>query len=214
MIARDPSDELRPNAVMDDLVKKIDAGELGDSLDEMLATLRKTVNDYDKHTFDCIEVDIALRRRQFDEAFRAIDELVTRPLHQTHGARPLSRGLVNIYRTLEMMITTDIGPVEEMRLKSSQVRARGRTAPADHQPRWRVTGPRDPPIWCGFELPRRAVCDWVRTPDVNGDVTPYLSARRERPWRGWLGCCGQRSKLRDQFALILRLQVTVTCSYA
>ncbi|GFG63961.1 hypothetical protein MKUB_14510 [Mycobacterium kubicae] len=124
MIARDPSDELRPNAVMDDLVKKIDAGELGDSLDEMLATLRKTVNDYDKHTFDCIEVDIALRRRQFDEAFRAIDELVTRPLHQTHGARPLSRGLVNIYRTLEMMITTDIGPVEEMRLKSSQVRAR------------------------------------------------------------------------------------------
>ena len=124
MIARDPSDELRPNAVMDQLVKQIDAGDLGDSLDEMLAAVRATGNDYDKHSFDCIEVDIALRRSQFDAAFGAIDELVVRPLHQTHGARPLSRGLVNIYRTLEELIAAGIGPVEEMRLKSSRVLAR------------------------------------------------------------------------------------------
>jgi hypothetical protein len=121
MVARDPSDELRPNAVLDELVKQIDAGDLGDSVDERLAILRTAANDYDKHTFDCIEVDIALQRRQFDDAFRGIDELVARPLHQTHGARPLSRGLVNIYRTLEKMITAGIGPVEEMRLKSSRV---------------------------------------------------------------------------------------------
>lgn len=124
MIARDPSDELRPNAVMDELVKQIDAGDLGDSVDESLATLRAAANDYDKHTFDCMEVDIALQRCQFDEAVRGIDELVARPLHQTHGARPLSRGLVNIYRTLEKMIAASIGPVDEMRLKSSRVVAR------------------------------------------------------------------------------------------
>ena len=124
MIARDPSDEVRPNAVMDELVKRIDAGDLDDSLDEMLATLRTSANDYDRHTFDCIEVDLALKRHRFDEAFAGIDELLVRPLHQTHGARPLSRGLVNIYRTLEKMIAAGIGPVEEMRLKSSQVHAR------------------------------------------------------------------------------------------
>lgn len=124
MITRDPSDELRPNAVMDELVEQIDAGDLGASVDERLATLRTAANDYDKHTFDCIEVDIALQRRQFDEAFKGIDELVTRPLHQTHGARPLSVGLVHIYRTLENMIAVGIGPVEEMQLKSSRVRAR------------------------------------------------------------------------------------------
>ena len=124
MITRDPSDELRPNAVMDELVKQIDAGDLGASVDERLTTLRIAANDYDKHTFDCIEVDIALQRRQFDDAFRGIDELVARPLHQTHGARPLSVGLVHIYRTLENMIAVGIGPVEEMQLKSSRVRAR------------------------------------------------------------------------------------------
>jgi hypothetical protein len=124
MITRDPSDELRPNAVMDELVKQIDAGDLGASVDERLATLRTAANDYDKHTFDCIEVDIALKRRQFDEALRGIDELVARPLHQTHGARPLSVGLVQIYRTLENMIAVGIGPVQQMQLKSSRVRAR------------------------------------------------------------------------------------------
>ena len=123
MITRDPSDELRPNAVMDELVKQIDAGDLGASVDERLTTLRTAANDYDKHTFDCIEVDIALKRRQFDDAFRRIDELVARPLHQTHGARPLSVGLVHIYRTLENMIAVGIGPVQEMQLKSSRVRA-------------------------------------------------------------------------------------------
>ena len=120
MIARDPSDELRPNAVMDELVKQIDAGDLGDSVDERLAALRTAANDYDKHTFDCIEVDIALQRRQFDEAFRAIDALVVRPLHRTHGARPLSRGLVNIHRTLEKMIAVGVGPVEKVRFESSR----------------------------------------------------------------------------------------------
>ncbi|MCH9736822.1 MAG: hypothetical protein K0U78_20100 [Actinomycetia bacterium] len=124
MIARDPNDEVRPNAVMDELVERIDAGDVGDALDGMLETLRTSANDYDRHTFDCIEVDLALKRLRFDEAFAGVEELLVRPLHETHGARPLSRGLVSIHRTLEKMIAAGIGPVEGMRLKSIQVRAR------------------------------------------------------------------------------------------
>ena len=33
MIARDSSDEVRPNAVMDEIVQRIDAGDVSDSLD-------------------------------------------------------------------------------------------------------------------------------------------------------------------------------------
>ena len=66
MIARDPSDELRPNALLDELIARIDAGDLDESLDETLATLRASANDYDRHTFDCLEVDLAVRRQQFD----------------------------------------------------------------------------------------------------------------------------------------------------
>lgn len=124
MITRDPSDEVRPNVVMDELVGRIEAGDVSDALDGMLETLRASANDYDRHTFDCVEVDLALKRLRFDEAFAGVEELLVRPLHETHGARPLSRGLVNIHRTLEKMIAAGIGPVEEMRLKSSQVRIR------------------------------------------------------------------------------------------
>ena len=124
MIARDPSDEVRPNAVMDELIARVDAGDLDDSLDELLATLRATANDYDKHALDSIQVDIALQRHQFGEALEAIDGLLARPFNRTHGARPLSRGLVSIYRTLEKMIAAGIGPVQQMRLLSSLVLAR------------------------------------------------------------------------------------------
>lgn len=120
MIARDPSDEVRPNTVMDELVARIEAGDLGDELDGMLETLRGSANDYDRHTFDCVEVDLALKRHRFDEAFVGVEELLARPLHETHGARPLSRGLVNIHRTFEKMIEAGIGPVEEMRPKSTR----------------------------------------------------------------------------------------------
>lgn len=124
MTARDPSDELRPNVLMDEIIAQIDAGDLSESLDASIETLRTVANDYDKHTFDCLEVDIALRRHRFDEAFSGIDELIARPLHQTHGARPLSKGLVNIHRTLEKMIETSIGPMESMRGMSSRLVAR------------------------------------------------------------------------------------------
>lgn len=124
MIARDSSDEVRPNAVMDEIVQRIDAGDVSDSLDGLLEILRASANDYDRHTFDCIEVDLALKRLRFDEAFAGIEELLVRPLHETHGARPLSRGLVNIYRTLERMIAAGTGPVEKMRVKSTRLRAR------------------------------------------------------------------------------------------
>jgi len=124
MIARDPSDELRPNALLDELIARIDAGDLDDSLDGTLATLRASSNDYDRHTVDCLEVDLAVKRQQFDHAFTGITELLNRPLHQTHGARPLARGLVNIHRTLENLIAAAIGPVDEMRAASNQLRTR------------------------------------------------------------------------------------------
>jgi hypothetical protein len=124
MIARDPSDQMRPNAVMDELNARLDAGDRDESLDGLLATLRTASNDYDKHALDSIEVDIALKRNRFDDAFEALEELLARPLHRTHGARPLSRGLAAIYRTLESLIAAGTGPVEQMRLLSSRVHAR------------------------------------------------------------------------------------------
>jgi hypothetical protein len=124
MIARDPSDAVRPNAVMDELGARVDAGDLDDSLDGLLATLRASSNDYDRHGLDSIEVVIALKRHRFDEAFQAIEELLGRPLHRTHGARPLSIGLAHIYRTLEGLIASGAGPAEQIRLLSSRVLAR------------------------------------------------------------------------------------------
>jgi hypothetical protein len=124
MIARDPSDEVRPNAVMDELNARLEAGDLGDSLDGLLATLQATSNNYDNHALDSIEADIALRRHRFDEAFEAVEILLARPLHRTHGARPLSRGLGAVYRTLETLIAAGTGPTEQMRSLSSRVWAR------------------------------------------------------------------------------------------
>lgn len=124
MIARDPSDELRPNVVLDELIARIDAGELDDSVDGTLATLRASANDYDRHTFDCLDVDLAVKRQQFDQALTGITELLNRPLHQTHGARPLARGLVNIHRTLEKFIEAGVGPVDKLRAASDQLRTR------------------------------------------------------------------------------------------
>lgn|GEM_PF-1879023 len=124
MIARDPSDEVRPNAVMDELNAHLEAGDLGESLDGLLATLRSTSNDYDRHALDSIEADIALRRHRFDEAFEAIEVLLGRPLHRTHGARPLGRGLGVLYRTLETLIAAGAGPMEKMRSFSGRIRAR------------------------------------------------------------------------------------------
>jgi hypothetical protein len=123
MVARDPSDEVRPNAVMDELAALVDAGELT-SVDALLATLRDTANDYDRHTLDCLDADIALQRREFDQAFAAVNELITRNLHETHGARPLSRGLAHIYRTIEKLISAGDGPLEQLRTLCGRVRTR------------------------------------------------------------------------------------------
>jgi hypothetical protein len=123
LIGRDPSDELRPNEVMQELVAHIDSGELG-SADPLLATLRASQNDYDRHLLDCLEADIALRRHDFDQALPAIEELVTRQLYETYGARPLSRGLMNIYRTLESLMSDQVGPAEQLQVLSNRARAR------------------------------------------------------------------------------------------
>jgi hypothetical protein len=123
MIARDPSDELRPNEVMTQLIAHMDSGEL-DSADASLETLRAAQNDYDRHLLDCLEVNIFLRRHDFVRALPAIEALIARQLYETYGARPLSRGLTGIHRTLEIVISDGIGPIEHLQVLSMRAHAR------------------------------------------------------------------------------------------
>ena len=123
LISRDPSDEVRPNAVMDELQERINAGDL-DQVDPLMQALKATANSHDAVTLDCLEVDIALRRHEFDSALPALDDLLTLELHKTHRAHPLSRGLAKIYWTLERLISEGAGTTEDLRAMSLRVRAR------------------------------------------------------------------------------------------
>jgi hypothetical protein len=123
MIQRDPSDELRPSAVMEQVVELLASGDL-DAVDPLLVSLRTVSNDYDKHILDCLDAEIALKRGDFEQAIDAIDELIARELQATYGARPLSRGLVGIWRTIEQLIIDGVGPTDQLRVISPQVRAR------------------------------------------------------------------------------------------
>jgi hypothetical protein len=123
LISRDNSNEMRPNAVMDELQEHISAGEL-DLVDPLVESLRKTCNSHDAVTLDCLEVDIALRRDEFDSALPALDCLLTLELHKTHRAHPLSRGLAKIYWTLEKLIAEGRGPTDDLRTMSVRARVR------------------------------------------------------------------------------------------
>ncbi|TDZ96337.1 NB-ARC domain-containing protein [Mycobacteroides salmoniphilum] len=123
MLERDTSDEIRPSEVMRQLHKLLDSGEL-EGVEPLMATLRSVSNDFDKHVVDCMEVEIALRKGQFDQAFAAIEELLRQELHATYGARPLSRGLAAIWRTIEKMIADGGERTDELREMSPRIRAR------------------------------------------------------------------------------------------
>lgn len=88
MIARDPSDEVRPNVVMDRIWELIEARDL-DSVDSLIAELRGDAHSYDAVTVSCVEVVVALHRRHIDVALRLIEELVTMPLENEHLGVPL-----------------------------------------------------------------------------------------------------------------------------
>lgn len=124
MIARDPSDEVRPNVVMDTIWELIEARDL-DSVDSLIATLSDHAQSYDAITVSCVEVVVALHRRQFDTALPRIEELITMPLENEHLGFPLTHGLGHIMRTLEELIAVPVDQFDRLASIAARVRARG-----------------------------------------------------------------------------------------
>jgi len=124
MIARDPSDEVRPNVVMDRIWQLIEARDL-DSVDSLVTTLSGDAHSYDAVTVSCVEVVVALHRRQIDFALRRIEQLVTMPLENEHLGVPLAHGLGHILRTLDELIAVPVAQVEQLVSTAARVRARG-----------------------------------------------------------------------------------------
>lgn len=124
MITRDPSDEVRPNAVMDRIWDLIEARDL-DSVDSLIATLSDHAHSYDAVTVSCVEVVVALHRRQVDIALQRIDELIAVPLENEHLGVPLTHGLGHIMRTLEELIAIPVAQSDRLISAAARVRARG-----------------------------------------------------------------------------------------
>jgi NAD(P)-dependent dehydrogenase (short-subunit alcohol dehydrogenase family) len=106
LISRDPSNELRPNVVMDQINQHIEDGNLDQTV-PLVALLRQSTNAHDLVTVDCLEADIALRRNDYDLALLAIDNLIATELNSTHLAVPMSQGLGKIYQTLARLLADD-----------------------------------------------------------------------------------------------------------
>ena len=123
IISRDPSDEIRPNAVMDRISELIEARDL-DSVDALIESLRETANAHDAVTVRCVEVVVALHRGQFDAALSQINELLALALHETHLAVPLGQVLANIMHALDELVAarSDL-PSSCPRLRLAPVRA-------------------------------------------------------------------------------------------
>lgn len=124
MITRDPSDEVRPNVVMDRIWELIEARDL-DSVDSLITALRDDAHSYDAVTVSCVEVVVALHRRQIEFALRRIEELVTMPLENEHLGVPLAHGLGHIFRTLEELIAVPVAQADQLISTAARVRARG-----------------------------------------------------------------------------------------
>ncbi|MFW3120265.1 hypothetical protein MMAG44476_21222 [Mycolicibacterium mageritense DSM 44476 = CIP 104973] len=124
MISRDPSDEVRPNVVMDKIWELIEARDL-DSVDSLIGTLSAHVHSYDALTVRCVEVVVALHRRQIDGALQRIEELIALPLQNEHLGVPLAHGLGHIMRTLEELIALPVDQSDRLISAAARVRARG-----------------------------------------------------------------------------------------
>jgi hypothetical protein len=92
IIARDPSDEVRPNAVMDRISELIEARDL-DSAEALIPLVRDGANAHDTVTVRCLEAVVALHRGNFDAALSQIDDLLALELYETHLAVSLGQGL-------------------------------------------------------------------------------------------------------------------------
>ncbi|MDW5615060.1 hypothetical protein EV589_0008 [Mycobacterium sp. BK558] len=124
IITRDPSDEIRPNVVMDRIWDLIEARDL-DSVDSLIATLSDHAHSYDAVTVSCVEVVVALHRRHIDIALQRIDELIGMPLENEHLGVPLTHGLGHILRTLQELIAIPVAQSEKLISTAARVRARG-----------------------------------------------------------------------------------------
>ncbi|MCP9271247.1 hypothetical protein [Mycolicibacterium arenosum] len=124
MVTRDPSDEVRPNVVMDRIWDLIEARDL-DSVDSLVATLRDSANSYDEVTVSCVEVIVALHRRQIDPALQLIEELIAMPLENEHLGVPLTHGLGHIMRALEELIAIPVEQSARLATTAERVRTRG-----------------------------------------------------------------------------------------
>jgi hypothetical protein len=123
IVARDPSDEIRPNVLMDQINQHIEDGTLEETR-PLIAQLRQAANPHDTITIDCLETDIALRRKDFQIALPAIDNLLSTELHSTHHAAPLSQGLGKIFQTLQRLIAEETGQDLELSAVAHEVRIR------------------------------------------------------------------------------------------
>jgi hypothetical protein len=123
MIERDPSDEIRPNVLMDKINEHIENNTL-EKTPPFLAQLRGIVNPYDAVMLDCLEVDIALRGKDFQAALPLLtDLLATEPQH-THLAAPMGKGLGKIYQTLQRLIADHTATDEDLPALMCEVKAR------------------------------------------------------------------------------------------
>lgn len=123
LIGRDPSDEIRPNVLMDQINQHIENDTL-EQTPPLLAQLRGIANPYDAVMLDCLEVDIALRRKDFQTALPRLAGLLSTQAEHTHLAAPMSKGLGKIYQTVQRLIADHTAIDQDLPTLMCEVKAR------------------------------------------------------------------------------------------
>ncbi|MGV7301745.1 hypothetical protein PJK45_21410 [Mycobacterium kansasii] len=123
VITRDPSDEIRPNAVMDRINELVEARDL-DSAEALIPLMRDGANVHDAVTVRCLEAVIALHRGNFDSALTELERLLALELYETHLAVPLGMGLANVVHAIEELLAVPLGPTSELSAVANRIRLR------------------------------------------------------------------------------------------
>ncbi|MGO9104403.1 MAG: hypothetical protein ACLP9Y_35165 [Mycobacterium sp.] len=123
VIARDPSDEVRPNAVMDRIGELIEARDL-DSAEALIPLVRDGANAHDAVTVRCLEAVVALHRGNFDSALTEVEGLLALELYETHLAVPLGMGLANVVHAIDELLAVPTGPTAELSAVANRIRLR------------------------------------------------------------------------------------------
>jgi hypothetical protein len=123
VITRDPSDDVRPNAVMDRINELIEARDL-DSAEALIPLMRDGTNAHDAVTVRCLEALVALHRGNFGAALMQVDDLIALELCETHLAVPLGMGLANIVDAIDELLAASAGPTTELSAAADRIRSR------------------------------------------------------------------------------------------